>query len=696
VTPYRRRFYQWSDPPNLVAATLGGQDQFFGAPGQPPTYDWPNPRIAVQPQENRGFVRAANVQLLGLDQFFGAPGEAPRFDWPNPPQPRQPAQSHYQTNLWVGLLAQPFAQTDWPNPQQAKQPQENSSFVRAANVQLIGQDRFFAGAGQAPIYDWPNPQRPRQPLQPDTPPTYLTTFTTTATTVLVAATAAASTNSNSVTTTGINTTTATFLICAVATATKILTPANISDSNNNTWLALTNYQTGDSTGELRFFYCFNPVVGGGHTVTVNDNGSFPGVAFAAFSGPLGILDLQNGFGEALFNNAGNTSVQPGSLTPGGNNYLVVSGLSNSSASVSSLAVNQGFNIAADAATVANEGVGVGIAYLVQGTAAAINPTWSGSGQILNAANIVSIGPLAPFYQTNWPNPLAPRLPQENASFLRAASMQLIGQDKFFAAAGQAPVYDWPNPARPRYPVQPETPPNLLTTFIVVAPFVQLDWPNPVAAKQSQENRGFIRAANVQLIGQDKFFGALGQAPAYDWPNPSRPRQPVPPDMPPNLLLTTFIVAAPFYQMDWPNPRVVFQPQENSSFVRAANVQLIGQDRFFAAPGEVPVYDWPNPQRPRQPLQPDTPPNLLVTAFYVTPAPPFRQTYWPNPLTPRYPLQPEAPPGLLATTLYSAPALICLHAMLAAYPRIDGATAYCSRIDATAAAYPRIDGTTEDC
>lgn len=268
------------------------------------------------------------------------------------------------------------------------------------------------------------------------------------------------------------------------------------------------------------------------------------------------------------------------------------------------------------------------------------------------------GPIAhPFTQTDWPNPRAALQTQENRGFVRAANVRLIGLDKFFGAPGQAPHYDWPNPVRPRYPLQPEAPPNLLVTFVVVAaPFYQLDWPNPLTAKQPQENRGFLRAANVQFIGLDRFFGAPGQAPVYDWPNPQRPRYPVQPESLPNLLTTVFyIVAPPFYQTNWPNPLALRQPaenrgfvgqslvrfigpspfyqtdwplplaprqpQENRGFTRAANVQLIGLDLFFGAAGEAPVYDWPNPQRPRYPLQPEPPPDLLTTTLYVAPPPP---------------------------------------------------------------------------
>lgn len=278
-----------------------------------------------------------------------------------------------------------------------------------------------------------------------------------------------------------------------------------------------------------------------------------------------------------------------------------------------------------------------------------NPQGKRAVSQADCSSSLLVGPLAvPFALRDWPLPSQARQPQENQGFVRASNVQLIGQDKFFAAAGQAPVYDYPNPQRPRYPLQPEPPANVvLRTVFVAAPFFMTDWPNPQVARQAQENRGWVRAANTQLIGQDRFFGAAGQAPVYDWPNPlrprwpaqadnqssllislfitpffqtdwplpQRPRYPVQPEPPPNLLTTvTFVTVFPFALRDWPNPQTPRQPLENKGFVGSVNVLLIGQDRLPFL-----LTEWPNPQRPRYPLQPEPPPNLL--GVYLPPPPP---------------------------------------------------------------------------
>jgi hypothetical protein len=71
-------------PPNLVLTTLKGKDKFFGPAGMAPVYDWPNPRGAPFPLENRTFLDPSEIWLAGKDKFFGPAGKAPVYDWPNP------------------------------------------------------------------------------------------------------------------------------------------------------------------------------------------------------------------------------------------------------------------------------------------------------------------------------------------------------------------------------------------------------------------------------------------------------------------------------------------------------------------------------------------------------------------------------------------------------------------------------------
>jgi hypothetical protein len=70
--------------------------------------------------------------------------------------------------------------------------------------------------------------------------------------------------------------------------------------------------------------------------------------------------------------------------------------------------------------------------------------------------------------------------------------------------------------------------NLLTwtqgfNLNLLRPFVPLNIENPNGRKFPQELRGFVNPAEVHLIGKDTFFAAPGEAPRYDWPNPTRSR-----------------------------------------------------------------------------------------------------------------------------------------------------------------------------
>lgn len=70
-----------------VNSTLKSQDQFFGLAGNP-TFDWPlatghRPELA-RPGTLRGYTQSYALSLIGQDAFYSAPGEVPSYDWPNP------------------------------------------------------------------------------------------------------------------------------------------------------------------------------------------------------------------------------------------------------------------------------------------------------------------------------------------------------------------------------------------------------------------------------------------------------------------------------------------------------------------------------------------------------------------------------------------------------------------------------------
>jgi hypothetical protein len=186
-----------------VRLTLLGKDQFFGAPGEGPVYEypnprgigriidlgtwvqgtpgsplvlptpapfslseWPNPRGVRPAEELRTFLHAVAIHLIGQDAFFNGAGRGPTYDYPNP-RGRERA---IDLRTWVQTLGSalglpaplPFSLKDWPNPRGPRTAEELKTFLEHVKLQLIGRDVFFGGPGQPPAnLDWPNPQRPK-------------------------------------------------------------------------------------------------------------------------------------------------------------------------------------------------------------------------------------------------------------------------------------------------------------------------------------------------------------------------------------------------------------------------------------------------------------------------------------------------------------------------------------------------------
>ena len=147
--------------------------------------------------------------------------------------------------------------------------------------------------------------------------------------------------------------------------------ATPTDSLGNTWTPLTQYSGGGSNyGQI--FYKYNPTTGSAHTVTFS--GAYSAIEFMAFSGAAASpFDQQNGAGGGSI-----SSIQPGAVTPSQSDELIIAGNTNGGSSVS---VNDGFTIPSGLSfnDVGSVNLGSACGYLIQGAAAAINPTWSWTG-----------------------------------------------------------------------------------------------------------------------------------------------------------------------------------------------------------------------------------------------------------------------------------------------------------------------------
>lgn len=180
---------------------------------------------------------------------------------------------------------------------------------------------------------------------------------------------------NGGTTGSIDTTGANLLIAALCAETG--SGETLTDNKGNTWAQLTIRTSVHP--EIAIWYMKNPAVGTGHTFTCSTASSFSSFCVAAFSG----ADTSSPFDQQNGVSSGNSPQSTGSITPGSNNELVVSCVTfnlNSAVSVTaSMTITDTFNFAG------GTNYGSSLAYIVQTTAAAINPQWTFTADTSNAA-----------------------------------------------------------------------------------------------------------------------------------------------------------------------------------------------------------------------------------------------------------------------------------------------------------------------
>lgn len=169
----------------------------------------------------------------------------------------------------------------------------------------------------------------------------------------------------------------------IAAASYYNTSPTVTDSAGNTW----TYATIRSGGiyRTRIAYCLAPTTSASHTITWSGSSSYPSIAFAAFSG-VDSYDQESGSGGA------SATRQPGSITPSDNGALLFCSLVTNKTTTRS--IDSGFT----QLTAVNYSFGNYMAgnwaYLIQGTAAAVNPTWSWTGSCDNASSMLAFLPSA--------------------------------------------------------------------------------------------------------------------------------------------------------------------------------------------------------------------------------------------------------------------------------------------------------------
>ncbi len=168
------------------------------------------------------------------------------------------------------------------------------------------------------------------------------------------------------------------------------TPA-VTDSINGSsgWTALTAYAVGFS-GNSEIWYNANMSsgnVGVNQVFTVAASSSYSVIGVACFSGVAASpFDVENGHTQSIAH-----TVAPGSITPNFNNELIFTTAGWTGGEDPMSISGGGFSVVtADTDYGPGNNMGSGFSYIVQGTAGASSPTWTGSGSgFMTSAAIAS-------------------------------------------------------------------------------------------------------------------------------------------------------------------------------------------------------------------------------------------------------------------------------------------------------------------
>ncbi len=180
----------------------------------------------------------------------------------------------------------------------------------------------------------------------------------------------------STTTKPMNCTGANFLVAIPSFYSDSTVPNAISDSLNNKWTSLTE-QTDGGSRHVSIYYSTEATTGSAQTVTVtNFENDYIAVTAACYSG-VALASVDQSTGTANTNQG--LTCQPGSITPTQNNELIITGVANNNSNWTPT-LNQSFILRAQSANaVNNAAVDSFMGELIQGTAAAVNPTFTFTG-----------------------------------------------------------------------------------------------------------------------------------------------------------------------------------------------------------------------------------------------------------------------------------------------------------------------------
>jgi hypothetical protein len=193
-----------------------------------------------------------------------------------------------------------------------------------------------------------------------------------------------------VTTDPLNTTSADSLFVVVSDFTSGTPMASwLTDSAGNSFGLLSGTsQENTANTRIRVYYAKDSQTGASHTFTYTAAGGlqvYPTILVLACSGGhlTAITDQENGL-----TTGGASSLATGSITPSEDNELVVTGVS--SLDGGTMTAPSGFTLADQGPYMSgNGGIGGALAYKIQTTAAAVNPSWGFSSSTEASAFVAS-------------------------------------------------------------------------------------------------------------------------------------------------------------------------------------------------------------------------------------------------------------------------------------------------------------------
>lgn len=183
--------------------------------------------------------------------------------------------------------------------------------------------------------------------------------------------------------TAFSSTGASLIVVAVAWYNGTTATPTLTDSQSNTWTALTT--EANFSDSLALYYVASPTTNASHTVTLSGSSIYASLAVSCFSGTAASpFDQQsvNGISPSA------TSIQPGSVTPTQGNELLLTAFEHNNAGDAGGTINGGFTIIETSSPAPGSAPSLATAYLLQNAAAAANPTWTKPGSAVPIATVI--------------------------------------------------------------------------------------------------------------------------------------------------------------------------------------------------------------------------------------------------------------------------------------------------------------------